>query len=66
MIKTIIILLLLFLLFALYFYPAETKNAVDLTGKTVLDASKKIGNSIIDGALSMPEKIKEKFSNNSS
>lgn len=66
MIKTVLILLLLFLLFALYFYPSQTKVAVDITGKTVLDASKKIGNSIIDTALTLPEKIKEKFVNNSS
>lgn len=56
---------LLFLLFALYFYPDQAKIALDTTGKSVLDVSKKAGNTIIDGALSLPEKIKEKFSDDS-
>ena len=60
MIKTIVILLLLFLLFAVYFYPAQTKDAVETTGKSVLDTSKKVGNTIIDGVMSLPEKFKEK------
>ena len=62
MIKTVIILLLLFLLFALYFYPSQTKLALDTTGKSVLDVSKRVGNSIIEKVITAPEKIKDKFS----
>ena len=60
MIKTLIILFLLFLLFAFYFYPNETKDLIGNTGATVMDFSKKAGTTIVDNVLSIPEKLTDK------